>query len=128
MTRSKINKIIQELVNKYGDKVVYREYDLYKSRLIENNDYVGIDGSILKEIKLSEVNNIKCREDLKQLEDLLKNNQKVSVSVKLEESKKLYDTPEQEKLRKKKDEKLSQLLGIYKQFFDNPFYSSLLQS
>ena len=127
MTKSKIERLVKELIEKYGDKVVYQEYDLYKSRLIENDDYVGIAGSIIKEVRLSEIDNIFCREDLKQLEDLLKSDQKVSVSVKLEDSKKLYDAHEQEKLRKKKEEEINKMLGAYKQFFYNPFYTSLFE-
>lgn len=118
MTKSKIKRLVKELIEKYGDKVVCQEYDWYKSRLIVNGETVGVDKSTIKKIKLSEFE-LQNRANFEFLEEQLKNNVVLSIPIYVEESKHLYESPEQEKLRKKKQEEFSRLIGTYASIFNN---------
>lgn len=115
MTQNKIRRLIQELINNHGDKIVFVEYDWYKAHLIEKDDYVGVDASKLKEIKLSEASVIN-REDYELIKEQVENGIVKSIPKVVEESKIVYDSSEQTKLRKKKQDEINKLLNPYIHF------------
>lgn len=117
MTKSKGAKLIQELINKYGDIVVAVTYDYYASRIIhDQNAPLGgrkdRDETIIKEIHLSAITGCTNWEDIKNLEAIAKGRRhKEYYPVVVEASKELYDSPEQQELRKKVDSKFIQMLN-----------------
>lgn len=118
MTKSKGAKLLQELINKYGDFVVARMYDYYATRIIEdpNNPLTKkkADEVIIREMHASELGEngvaLTSWEDLKRLEDIAKGirpAEKYPVVVKASQD--LYNSEEQKKLR----EKNSREFGAY---------------
>lgn len=110
MTKSKGAKLLQELINKYGDFVVARMYDYYATRIIEdpNNPLTKkkADEVIIREMHASELGEngvaLTSWEDLKRLEDIAKGirpAEKYPVVVKASQD--LYNSEEQKKLREK---------------------------
>lgn len=118
MTKTKGTKLLQELINKYGDFVVARMYDYYATRIIEdpNNPLTKkkADEVIIREMHASELGGngvaLTSWEDLKRLEDIAKGirpAEKYPVVVKASQD--LYNSEEQKKLR----EKNSREFGAY---------------
>lgn len=117
MTRNKFNRILKDIIEKYGDVVVVKVYDYYKSRLILKDGEESSD-NVLETILLSDyINNDKVvpnREEIKHIESIAKGEVGPYLQpVEIEESKQLYDSDEQVILRKKEKEKFQQLLGTY---------------
>ena len=117
MTRNKFNRILKDIIEKYGDVVVVKMYDYYKSRLILKDGEESSD-NVLETILLSDyINNDKVvpnREEIKHIESIAKREIGPYLQpVEIEESKHLYDSDEQVILRKKENEKFQQLFGTY---------------
>jgi len=117
MTKNKFNRLINELIQKYGDVVVMEVYDYYKSRIILKEGEESSD-NILSRITLSSFIDtdkvVPNRATFENLEGIAKGKIKaVSQPVVVEESKKLYDSEEQVELRKKRQEEFQQLFGTY---------------
>lgn len=99
MTKSKAMKLIAELISKYGDVVVAKKYDYWKSKtyVLEGED----TNTILSEIKLSEIDLPSCRSDYEKIERIACGKDELNyIPVEIKESKDIYDSPEQEERRK----------------------------
>lgn len=117
MTRNKFNKLVQGLIDQYGDVVVGEVYDYYKSKIILKEGEES-DDNIIVRIKLSDYINegdvIPNRSTFLKLVEIASGKEKpYSQPVVVEESKKLYDSEEQVELRKKRQEEFQQLFGTY---------------
>lgn len=124
MTKNKFNRLINELIQKYGDVVVMEVYDYYKSRIILKEGEESSD-NILSRITLSSFIDtdkaVPNRATFENLEGIAKGKIKpYSQPVEIEESKKLYDSEEQVKLRKKRQEEFQKLFGTYTHFMNEP--------
>ena len=132
MTRNKFNKLVQQLVDKYGDVVVMEVYDYYKSRIILKEGEESSD-NILSRITLSNFIGsdkvIPNRSTIENLEEIAKGKIKpVAQPVVVEESKALYESDEQVELRKKRKEEFEKLFGTYTHFMNEPRVMHDLQS
>lgn len=117
MTKNKFNRLINELIQKYGDAVIVEIYDYYKSRIILKEGEES-DNNIIVRIKLSDYikaeNVIPNRGTFLKLFEIASGKEKpYSQPVEIKESKKLYDSEEQVKLRKKRQEEFQKLFGTY---------------
>lgn len=117
MTRSKFNRLVKQLIDKYGDVVVTEYYDYYKYNLIHKDGKQG-DYDVVAQFTLSDyIDNdfiIPNRAAIESLEMVAKGVDKTeSVPVTIEESKTIYDSDEQVKLRKNKKDKFQSLFGAY---------------
>lgn len=117
MTKSKFNRLINELIQKYGDAVIVEIYDYYKSKIILKEGEES-DNNIILRLKLSDYieaeNVIPNRSTFLKLVEIASGKEKpYSQPVVVEESKKLYDSEEQVKLRKKRQEEFQTLFGTY---------------
>ena len=117
MTRNKFNKLLQGLIDQYGDAVIVEIYDYYKSKIILKEGEDSSD-NVLSRITLSSFIGtdkvVPNRTTIENLEGIAKGKIKpLSQPVVVEESKKLYDSEEQVKLRKKRQEEFQQLFGTY---------------
>ena len=125
MTRNKFNRLVRELISKYGDVVVVVGYDYYKSKLILKEGEES-DNNILLEIRLSDyimevTTLVPNRTTIGHLEDVAKGKvPKMELPIKVEESKKLYDSDEQVELRNKRKNEFQQLFGSYTHFMNEP--------
>lgn len=117
MTRNKFNKLVQDLIDQYGDVVIVERYDYYKSKIILKEGEES-DDNIIVRIKLSDYINegdvIPNRSTFLKLVKIASGKEKpYSQPVEIGESKKLYDSEEQVELRKKRQEEFQQLFGTY---------------
>ena len=124
MTKNKFNKLVQQLVDKYGDAVVMEVYDYYKSQIILKEGEESSD-NILSRITLSNFIGsdkvIPNRSTIENLEEIAKGKIKpVAQPVVVEESKALYESDEQVELRKKRKEEFEKLFGTYTHFMNEP--------
>lgn len=131
MTKNKFNKLVQQLVDKYGDVVVMEVYDYYKSQIILKEGEESSD-NVLSRITLSSFIGsnkvIPNRSTIENLEGIAKGKIKpVAQPVVVEESKKIYDSEEQVNLRKKRQEEFQQLFGTYTHFINKPSMMDDLQ-
>ncbi len=131
MTRNKFNKLVQGLIDQYGDVVVMEVYDYYKSRIILKEGEESSDNVILRITLSSFIDTDKVvpnRTTIENLEGIAKGKIKpLSKPVVVEESKKLYDSEEQVKLRKKRQEEFQKLFGTYTHFMNEPRVMNDLQ-
>lgn len=103
MTKSKIIRLINELIKKHGDVEVGRTYDYYKSRLIqENGEYVDDNDCIIDSFKLSQISDyITCRSEYERIADIVNGRSSIPMCpVEVDESKELFNS-ETQKLRRK---------------------------
>lgn len=117
MTKNKFNRLVNELIQKCGDATIVEIYDYYKSQIILKEGETSED-NIIQKIKLSDYikseNVIPNRGTFLKLAEIASGKEKAySQPVEIEESKKLYDSEEQIKLRKKRQEEFQQLFGTY---------------
>jgi hypothetical protein len=131
MTRNKFNKLVQGLIDQYGDVVVVEVYDYYKSKIILKEGEES-DNNIILRLKLSDYieaeNVIPNRSTFLKLVEIASGKEKpYSQPVVVEESKKLYDSEEQVKLRKKRQEEFQKLFGTYTHFMNEPRVMNDLQ-
>lgn len=92
MTRNKLNKLVQGLIDQYGDVVVVEGYDYYKSKIILKEGEESEDNIILR-IKLSDYikteNVIPNRNTFLKLAEIAFGKEKpYSMPIEIEESKK----------------------------------------
>lgn len=111
MTKSKGAKLIQELINKYGDVDVALMYDYWASRLI-GPDGRYMEDKIVGAIKLSQIGPITSWDDYHRLEDIACGKRPApKTPVVVPESKEKYDSKEQEEARKKHRKDWGAMLG-----------------
>lgn len=114
MTKSKCIRLLNELIEKYGDVEVGQVYDYYKSRLMKDNGtYIPTEECIINSIKLSDmVEVISCRSDYEHLEEIVKGSRnKRMYPVVIPESKNAYESEEQKKLRDKHRSDFSSMMS-----------------
>ena len=119
MTQGKIEKTINEMVEKYGDVVVAVRYDYYKTMLIDDKSRRRPfkDECITEEIPLSKVMDVipnLSHPKLKNLELICRGKKrKYYIPEEIEESKKEYETDAQKKLRKEQKESIRKFFTDY---------------
>lgn len=124
MTRTKMKRLIDGLIAKYGDVVVAKTYDIWLSRTyVKDEDEAR--STILSEVHLSNVDLPGCRADYERLADIASGKEEVLyIPVEIAESKALYNTPEQARLRRIASENAKYIVarwsGLAQQFFINP--------
>lgn len=114
MTKSKGERLVQELIAKYGDAAIVVSYDYYASMIIIDGDTKRKDESecVLKEIRLSDIGYARNRDHYKTLEAIASGAARVSRQpIIVEESKALYESEEQKELRRKESESMSRFLS-----------------
>ena len=117
MTQSKIKRLIQELISKYGDVVIIEMIDYYASRLIDTESSKNSESSnIIDSKKLSDIISgnlvISCRAEFELVKSICEGkDDPIRHYVEVEESKKKYDSEEQQKLRKRSAEEFRRLTG-----------------
>ena len=99
MTKNKARKLIQELIEKYGDVVVAKKYDYWASKTYVKE---GEDtNTIISEVHLSEIKLPINRSDFKELVNIVTGKSGINyIPVEIQESKTLYESPEQVEYRK----------------------------
>lgn len=115
MTKSKIVRLMNELVEKYGDVEVGRIYDYWKSRLIDPGDrYIPDEDCIIKSVTLSMmVDVVSCRSEYEQIVEIINGRRrKPMYPVEIPESKKLWESEEQKKAREKHRKDWGSMLGM----------------
>lgn len=114
MTKSKGEKLLQELIEKYGDVVVAYTYDVYQSRCIkEDGTYEKIEDCMLDMFKLSQCV-IDNRSKYKQLEEVAQGRRKQAwIPVEINDSKSNYYSEEQRKLREKRGRDFRTYMGNF---------------
>lgn len=112
MTRTKAKRLIDEMIAKYGDVVVAKTYDYWKSKTYANE--VEDTNTVISEIHLSEIEPPINRVEYKKLEDIVNGKEEITyIPIEVPESKAVYNSPEQAELRKvHKDNTRKRLLNI----------------
>ena len=120
-TKTKLERLRQELITKYEDPVVLVTYDYYKRRLLYPVE--GLpgrykrteDSCIVEEIHLSQlpVEVIPNTATFKHLEDMVRNRRYDEYGVLVEESKQEYDSDTQKEYRKQHKTGLEGAMGRY---------------
>ena len=118
-TKTKIERLRQELLSKYGDPVVFVSYDYYKRRLLTPGtggrlEYTT-DPCTVEEIHLSQlpVEAIPNTATFKHLEDMVKNHRYDEYGVLVEESLQEYNSDTQKEYRKQKRTEFEGAMGRY---------------
>ena len=117
MTQSKIKRLIQELFVKYGDVVIIEMIDYYASRLIDTESSKNCESSnIIGSKKISDIISgdlvISCRAEFELVKSICEGKDNpIQHYIEVEESKKKYDSEEQQKLRKRRFEEFQRLTG-----------------
>ena len=116
-TKTKIERLRQELLSKYGDPVVFVSYDYYKRHLLTPGaggrlEYPS-DPCTVEEIHLSQlpVEAIPNTATFKHLEDMVRNHRYDEYGVLVEESKQEYESDTQKEYRKRMHEDFLTLMG-----------------
>ena len=115
MTKSKIIRLINELIEKYGDIEVVRVYDYYKSRLIGDNDrYIPDEECVVGTLTISQIGStVENRHQYEVLEEIVKwRRSLIRHWIEVPESKEKYLSEEQTKLRKKHRDDFRRYMGI----------------
>ena len=118
MTQSKGERLVKELIEKYGDLTIGQTYDYYATRILKDANHPLPEKSpedvVLKDIHLSDIPGVTSWDEYKELEAFCKGKRKVRmIPVKVEESEKEFNSPQQELLRKKKQNELAAMLPTY---------------
>jgi len=102
MTKSKGEKLLRELIEKYGDVTIACTYDVYQSRCIkEDGTYEKLEDCILDRFKLSQCV-IDNRSKYKQLEEVAQGRRRQAlVPVEINSSKLKFYSEEQRKRRER---------------------------
>ncbi len=121
MTKSKGQKLLQELIVKYGDVVVGKTYDYWATRLDEYRNTIDIPQElVLTELHLSDMPWVTNWSEYKDLIALCEGKIKPgNVPVEIKESKAKYDSPEETLLRKKREQEFNQLFGTFGRLFQS---------
>lgn len=114
MTKSKGQKLLQELIAKYGDVVVGKTYDYWATRLDEYRNTIDIPQElVLTELHLSDMPRVTNWSEYKDLIALCEGKIKPgNVPVEIKESKAKYDSPEETLLRKKREQEFRSCMGF----------------
>lgn len=126
MTKSKGQRLIQELVDKYNNPTVAIIYDYYATRIITNPNNLreckNPEDVIVREIKLSDISNVTSWDDIKRFEDVACGRRPVEkYPVEVKESKEIYESEEQQKLRKKHREDFGTFMSHMMSPYAYPF-------
>lgn len=118
MTKSKGQRLLQGLINKYGDAVIAFTYDYYATRIYTNPQDIreskDPEEVILNEIHLSSVDEITSWGDIKRLEEIVTGRRpKMKYPVVVQESKDMYDSEEQIRRREKYKRDFQMLINNY---------------
>lgn len=119
MTKTKGAKLVQELIEKYGDFVVVKLYDYYATCLLTDNKFsTKKEDAIVREIYMSEIPVINSWSDYKNFEAIAQKRRPIEYhGVIVKESQEKYNSKEQEDARKKKRQEFgsitSYIMGTY---------------
>ena len=125
MTKTKMKRLIDGLIAKYGDVVVAKTYDYWLSKTYVKNESEA-KSTILSEVRLTNIDLPRCRAEYERLTDIASGKEKILyIPVEIAESKALYNTPEQARLRRIASENakhiMARLNGLAQSyFFINP--------
>ena len=127
MTKSKGQRLLQELIEKYGDAVIAYTYDYYATRIFTNpqnlRESKNPEDVVVTEIHVSSISGVTSWDDIKKIEDIVTGRRpKERYPVVVPESKDLYDSEEQQKLRKKHSEEFHSFMGNMMNPYAYPFY------
>ena len=109
MTEAKAKRLKQELIDRYGaDKVLVLYYDAYfpykeGSRVVDN--YIA-------KLTLADIE-IDSWDMYKRVEKICKQRYPIDKPLKTEESKKRYDSPEEQENRKEEERKIKRFISNY---------------
>ena len=122
MTQSKGERLVKELIEKYGDLTIGQTYDYYATRILTDVNHPRSEKSpedvVLKDIHLSDLPGVTSWDEYKELEAFCKGKRKVRmIPVQVEESQKEFNSPQQELLRKKQHQEFA---SMYTTFFRTP--------
>lgn len=119
MTKTKGAKLVQELIEKYGDFVVVKLYDYYATCLLTDNRFTTKkEDVIVREVHMSEIPVINNWSDYKNFEAMAQGRRPIEYhGVIVKESQEKYNSKEQEEARKKHRQEfgtmISHMLGMY---------------
>lgn len=127
MTKSKGQRLLQELIEKYGDAVIAFSYDYYATRIYTNpqnlRETKNPEDAVISEIHLSGVGEVTSWDDIKKLEDIATGRRpKMRYPVVVQESKDLYDSNQQQLLRKKHSQEFGAFMGSMMHPYAYPFH------
>lgn len=122
MTQSKGERLIKELIERYGDLTIARTYDYYATLIFNDASHPHPEKSpedvVLKDIKLSDLPGVTSWDEYKELEAFCKGKRKVRmIPVKVAKSENEFNSPQQEFIRKKKQHKFDSFCA---NFFKSP--------
>ena len=115
MTKTKYIRLLTELIDKYGDVEIAQAYDYWKSRLIGSNDeYVKDEDCCVFLIKISTIMEHPDAFDLdykKIVAIITGKERKPRYPIEILESKALWESEEQTKLREKHQKKIGTMMN-----------------
>lgn len=103
MTKTKGTKLIQELIEKYGDFVVTKLYDYYATCLLTDNRFATKkEDVVISEVHISQIPAIQNWNDYKNFEAVAQGRRPIEYhGVIVKDSQEKYNSKEQEEARKK---------------------------
>lgn len=118
MTQSKGERLVKELIEKYGNLTIGQTYDYYATMILTDANHPRPEKTpedvVLKDIHLSDLPGVTSWDEYKELEAFCKGKRKVRmIPVKVAESEKEFNSPQQELLRKKKHQEFASLFPNY---------------
>ena len=119
MTKTKGAKLVQELIEKYGDFVVAKLYDYYATCLLTDNHFATKkEDVVVREVHMSEIPVINSWSDYKSFEATAQGRRPIEYhGVIVKESQEKYNSKEQEDARKKHRQEfrsmISHMMGAY---------------
>ena len=118
---------MQELIEKYGDAVIAYTYDYYATRIFTNpqnlRESKNPENAVVTEIHVSDISGVTSWDDIKKIEDIVTGRRpKKRYPVVVQESKDLYDSEEQQKLRKKHSQEFHSFMGNIMSPYAYPFH------
>lgn len=119
MTKTKGAKLVQELIEKYGDFVVVKLYDYYATCILTDNRFsTKKEDVIVREVHMSEIPVINSWSDYKNFEAMAQGRRPIEYhGVIVKESQEKYNSKEQEDARKKHRQEfrnlISHMMGAY---------------
>lgn len=115
MTKSKITRLVNNLIEKYGDMEVGHVYDYYKSKLIgDDGKYIPIEECVVGTLTISQIGStVQNRHQYEELEEIVKGRRRlIHHWVEVPESKEKYLSTGQTRLRKKHRDDFRSYMGI----------------
>lgn len=115
MTKTKYIRLLTELIDKYGDVEIAQIYDYWKSRLIDSNDeYIKDEDCYVSIVKISTIKEHPEAFDIdykKIVAIVTGKDRKPRYPIEIPESKALWESAEQAKLREKHQKKIDSLMN-----------------